>query len=296
MLCRDPFMPSYQRGAYPCGRCDGCMKDRNSLWQGRILLESLCHEKTCFVTLTYDDEHLPSGGTLVPRDCTLFLKRLRDSYDKPIRYYLAGEYGEKGSRPHYHAALFGIGPEDTALISSAWGLGFVHSGELTPASARYISSYVTKKMMKHDDPRLDGRYPEFSRKSLKPGIGATAVDEISKALNTPAGRRYIISNGDVPTFLSIGDASVRLGRYIRSRLRKSLDLYTVDGYTGEVKYGQTLTSSLQNEKDMQALREDWQNDPKLSQGTFKAYLSAIDQGKYDLMRQHLLNSKGRKSL
>lgn len=294
MLCRNPFMGI--RAAYPCGKCDGCMKDRNSLWQGRIILESMCHDKNVFVTLTYSDEHLPTGGTLVPKHVQDFLKRLRERYKKPVRYFVAGEYGGKNARPHYHAALFGIGPEDIDYIQNSWALGFVHCGELTPASARYIASYVTKKMMKPDDERLHGRYPEYSRKSLKPGIGATAVIQIAQALDTPAGRRYIHVNGDVPTFLKIGDTSVRLGRYIRSKLRRSLGLCVVDNYTGEVKYGSTLYTSQKLETDMQALREAWQNDPKHKSRSFKAYLSAVDQGKYDLMKSHLENSKRRKKL
>lgn len=294
MLCRNPYMGI--RAAYPCGQCDGCMKDRNSLWQGRIILESLCHEKCCFITLTYDDEHLPPGGTLVPEHFSGWIKRLRARAEVPIRYYVAGEYGDKTDRPHYHAALFGLGPEDIGIITAAWGHGFVHCGELTPASARYISSYVTKKMMKADDERLNGRYPEFSRKSLKPGIGALAVGKISEALDTPAGRRFIHVNGDVPTFLNIGGHSIRLGRYIRSELRRALDIFVVDDYTGEVKYGSSSYTKFKMEADMQALREDWQSHPKLSKKPFKAYLSEVDKGKYELMKSHLLNFKGRKKL
>lgn len=292
VLCRDPYIPLYgTRAASPCGKCDACYYNRNSLWQSRILMESLCHEKNVFATFTYDDEHLPEGGSLVPKHLQDYLKRLRSAYAKPIRYYLAGEYGDTNFRPHYHAALFGIGPEDSDILSSTWGMGSVHVGELTPASARYISSYVNKKMMKVDDVRLGGKYPEFSRKSLKPGIGALSVSSVVDALSSDAGNRALLLSGDVPFSLKIGGKTMPLGRYMRSVIRKSLDRYTVHPYTGEVKYGPSERSKIEYSQEMQALFDAWLVDPKLSSKTFKQYLSAIDNGRYNSVKSRIKNGK-----
>lgn len=306
MLCRGPYIPAYgRRAAYPCGKCDSCMKDRNSLWQSRIILESTCHEKNCFVTLTYNDAHLPEGGTLVPQHVQGWIKRMRERVPRvemdgemvsPIRFYVAGEYGDKGGRPHYHAALFGLGIEDSAMVSDCWGMGDIHVGELTLASARYIASYVTKKMMKPDDERLNGRHPEFSRKSLCPGLGAYAMPFIINSLQTTAGKRYLHELGDVPYALKFGDGWLPLGRYLRSRLRKCLDLYTVDRHTGEVKYGAPHAVQLQKEAEMLSLYDAWTNDPKLKEKTFKQFLSAVDNGKYALLKQRLETSRRRKVL
>ena len=60
----------------PCGHCVACRIARSREWAVRLLHESEFWDDFCFVTLTYDDEHLVSPS-LVPRDLTLFFKRLR---------------------------------------------------------------------------------------------------------------------------------------------------------------------------------------------------------------------------
>ena len=126
------------------------------------MLESYMHKESSFLTLTYAPEHIPSGGTLVPRDAQLFLKRLRKSISPvQIRYFLVGEYGDSTQRPHYHAALFGIGIGFTDVVKEAWGRGHVMLGDLTLHSAQYIAGYTIKKMTQKGDPRLDGRHPVF---------------------------------------------------------------------------------------------------------------------------------------
>ena len=46
--------------ALPCGKCDGCILARRKMWALRCYCESLYHKRNCFITLTYDDEHLPN--------------------------------------------------------------------------------------------------------------------------------------------------------------------------------------------------------------------------------------------
>lgn len=84
-----------------------CRLNRRRLWTHRLLLEQLKHGDSCFLTLTYDEKHLPEGGSLVPKHAQDFLKRLRSKTNLKLRYYLVGEYGEDTERPHYHVALFG---------------------------------------------------------------------------------------------------------------------------------------------------------------------------------------------
>lgn len=112
-----------KRMLIPCGQCIGCRLDYSREWANRGYLESLLHEQNYFITLTYDDNHLPMAefkehegkiyikddtwkGTLVKKDLQLFFKRLRDRIPK-FTYLACGEYGEEGERPHYHAILFG---------------------------------------------------------------------------------------------------------------------------------------------------------------------------------------------
>ena len=92
----------------------------------------MCHEKNCFITLTYDDENLPPGGTLVVQDYQAFVKRLRARISpQKLRYYFVGEYGDPKNteRPHYHAAIFGIGDEDGDLIQDCWKKGLTRTSD-----------------------------------------------------------------------------------------------------------------------------------------------------------------------
>ena len=43
----------------PCGRCIGCRLKYSRDWADRCMLEAQYHEHNVFLTLTYDDSHLP---------------------------------------------------------------------------------------------------------------------------------------------------------------------------------------------------------------------------------------------
>jgi len=181
----------------PCGRCIGCRIDRSKMWAARCVHEAQLHPSNSFITLTYDDRHLPRPGSLQPQHLRDFFKRLRH-YAGKFRYYACGEYGDLNFRPHYHALIFGYDPPDKELfrergkirvytsetISKAWQhKGFVTVGELTAESAAYCARYTMKKVggdqaqyyYSELDPytgELTPILPEFSRMSLKPGIAA----------------------------------------------------------------------------------------------------------------------------
>lgn len=195
------------------------------------MLESFKHAKCAFVTLTYDEEHYPTGGSLLVSDPQKFLKRLRKAIaPQKIRHYYCGEYGEKYGRPHYHLAIFGLGPEDEETINKAWGRGDIHVGDLTHDSAQYVAQYVTKKMNHPESkcnehcthPPLLGRRPEFSRMSLRPGIGASTVRDIADTLTTPHGCDALAEVGDVPHHLILERKQIPLGKYLRGKLRETL--------------------------------------------------------------------------
>lgn len=198
------------------------------------MLEAEQFTDNTFVTLTYDDDHLPSDLSLIPSDLQLFLKRLRKEVaPNRIRYFGVGEYGDVSARPHYHLALFNY-PNcfygtsrygrlysrccafcDTIL--DTWGKGMVMLGELNTASASYVAQYVTKKMTGKDDFRLQGRYPEFARMSLKPGIGAHMMHDYASTLLE---FNLMENRVDVPSTISIGGRQRPLGRYLTRNLRK----------------------------------------------------------------------------
>lgn len=216
MLCTRPFVRGIT--AFACGQCVPCRINRRRLWTHRMLLEAHTHAESAFVTLTYDEAHYPADGSLVPEDLKLWLKRLRQAiWPIRFRYYAVGEYGGQTWRPHYHAALFGILPDET-LVSSTWTKGYTMVGPLSPQSMAYVAGYVTKKMTRRDDSRLSGRVPEFARMSLRPGIGAPAMVSVARVLQTKHGAQLVSQLADVPTTLAHGKQLMPLGRYLKTRL------------------------------------------------------------------------------
>ena len=208
------------------------------------MLESALYVDNTFVTLTYSEENVPtfldrqSGvllTTLFPPDVQNWLKRFRKLMS-PVRFrfFLIGEYGDVTNRPHYHVALFGY-PNcewvnsryksgrinccaNCDRIRDSWGFGNVFLGSLETNSASYIAGYVTKKMTDREDPRLNGRFPEFSRQSNRGGgLGVGAMDEVASEL-----MRFNLdeSEADVPSALRHGKRILPLGRYLRRELRK----------------------------------------------------------------------------
>lgn len=197
------------------------------------MLEASQHDSNAFVTLTYDDEHLPKDGSVSIRDMQLFIKRLRKQGYK-FRYYLVGEYGDQTYRPHYHLALFGFpqcfrGQTDLrksvccktcSSIKSAWqSQGAIQVAFLEPASASYIAGYVTKKIKGLGVSLPPGLSPEFQRVSLKPGLGLRVMHDVADRLLTFNLEKEI---EDVPMSLQHGKYKHPLGRYLRQNLRRMI--------------------------------------------------------------------------
>lgn len=180
----------------PCGRCIGCRLEKARQWAVRCMHEAKLYEENCFVTLTYDDEHLPKDGGLVPEHFVLFMKRLRKRYGPGIRFFHCGEYGEKTLRPHHHALLFNHNFADrrelrfhsgeSKLYSSSeldklWPYGFASIGAVSFESAGYVARYSMKKVYGPGaDDWYAGRKPEYLTMSRRPGIGSEFIKKFRK--------------------------------------------------------------------------------------------------------------------
>lgn len=205
---------------FGCGQCLTCRINRARIWTHRILLENLIHEKSTFLTLTYEEDFNPKE--LKPRDLTLFLKRLRSKFEnRKLRYYAIGEYGEDEQRPHYHLALFGLGIEEEEEIKECWPYGFIYVGDINKDSARYITGYVMKGWTKENDlvlKKLNGRHKEFMRCSNRPGIGHDAIIKIAdNILKNP---HY--KPDRVIRELRYGKKDMPLGKYLTDILNQKL--------------------------------------------------------------------------
>ena len=215
---RDPTIAAAARHSsvvetsLPCGRCMGCRIKKAVEWTLRLKHEASQHSENCFITLTYNDEHLPiiNGVPSLPLytfDFQPFLKRLRKNTGKRIRFFMCSEYGSKTERPHYHALLFGYCPHDLVRwshedghwlyrskeLEDAWSdldplgsgqktpIGFVTVGQLCDETVRYVARYTLKKLDGvMSTVWLGSRQPDYIRMSLKPGIGAEWLDRFHR--------------------------------------------------------------------------------------------------------------------
>lgn len=136
----------------PCGKCIGCRLDYSRQWANRCMLELEYHDSAYFVTLTYDDAHIPKTAygdqetgeaidayTLSKRDFQLFMKRLRKAFpDDEIRFFACGEYGSNTFRPHYHAIIYGLHLDDLVMAGrSGSGYSYQYSQKLQNAWSIY---------------------------------------------------------------------------------------------------------------------------------------------------------------
>lgn len=166
--------------ALPCGSCPSCQVAKRKEWALRCEFESYYHKDNCFITLTYDDDHVPSS--LKKSDLQHFIKSLRNRGIK-FRYFACGEYGSSTARPHYHLIMFGYVPEDlkvhskvksgfyiyeSPFLASIWSKGFVSVQDFDIATAAYTAGYVSKKL-------ADGSRSGFLLMSKKPGIGEAYI-------------------------------------------------------------------------------------------------------------------------
>jgi len=168
-----------------------------------MMHEASSYDSNQFLSFTYAPRFLPPKANLRPDDMRLFWKRARRAFG-PMRYVAAGEYGERTSRPHYHAIAFGLDLPDlvpkskndrgeilygSKSLDEVWGLGSTKIGAVTFQSCGYVASYMLKDIK--SDYARDGTYQfinpktgesferlrPFARYSNRPGIGREWIDK-----------------------------------------------------------------------------------------------------------------------
>lgn len=189
----------------PCGHCLECRQQHASMWADRCTFEAKQYKYNYFITLTYDDKHLPANGSLSKDDFKKFIKSVRDYFrlhygETNIRFFGCGEYSPK-LRPHYHILLFNCNIRDLArdfelkeddgryhrykrptatafysrVIYDCWdNKGMICVDDVNYNTASYVAGYVLKKANEKNVQALEhlGLEPEFIRMSNHPGIGA----------------------------------------------------------------------------------------------------------------------------
>lgn len=229
----------------PCQKCLGCKSAYATQWANRCVHEASEWDFNSFLTLTYDDDHVPPA--LRPDHLQKFVKRLRKrASDSPrainrdrshgIRVFACGEYGSQQQRPHYHLLLFNCAFPDqllagrelyeSPLVNDLWKYGSNRIGEVNARSANYVAQYSLKKQAPRDygaykvmvvDPetgellRYSTRYrvqPPFLRMSTRPAIGLRWLTRYSRDLEPG----YLVEEGGQHT----------IPRYYRKKIKEEI--------------------------------------------------------------------------
>lgn len=295
MPCFNPYYRKINTGAIhsldvsqsipcPCGHCPYCRYRMSRTWVLRLKLEAMQWQKSCFLTLTYNDENL-KDRSLHPEHLTDFWKRLRYyvslKYGSScrIKYFSCGEYGDKFGRPHYHALIFGLDAGDNDIILKAWTFGFIQNGSLTENSIKYVAGYALKKLGKDKDRfRRSKKWPEFIRASQ--GIGVHIVSKLPHF--TP-----VIYFDGRPEFL---------GRYLTKKLAERFypysDLITHRNPVFQLALEEYITKL---EDMMWKWHKEYDNLDKLNKSRYSllrfSYEKDTIQFKRDFLSRYKLNSR-----
>jgi len=181
-----------------CGKCLKCLTKRKAQWSYRMMEEKRQSFSSYFVTLTYDDKHLPRtdyGCSINKNDHFEFIKNLKElekpkklalrsyiskeEYDRQtygipetakFKYYGVSEYGDLKGRSHWHYILFNI--RDIANITLAWGKGKV---DVDPDVNVNNIDYVLKYMIK-DHSNIDYENRDKEKSFMSKGLGLSVAD------------------------------------------------------------------------------------------------------------------------
>lgn len=217
MQCTGPLFIEGSQVA--CGQCLACRLNRARDDSVRCIHERSSWKKAAFVTLTYNDQDLPSDYALDRVEFTKFWKRLRRAVDpEKLKYYACGEYGEKDGRPHYHAIIFGVSPSEGKLVERCWGHGFVYMGTAQAESMRYVAYYVRKAVGNLTGAEAYTVLMRLSRMRVPAFI----------VMSQGIGRGFVDANRDLflrQGYVTVGGKPQGMPTYYRRRLkeRKVLD-------------------------------------------------------------------------
>lgn len=151
-----------------CRHCLNCLVKRQSqiefLAKKELLSVYQSGRSASFVTLTYDDNHIPYNEngfiTLRRKDLQNWIKNMRRQMEYygekvPFKYLYCGEYGDgthsttksgvSTHRPHYHVVFLGLSTSQVKKYTrKLWKNGLCDIGELSAGGIRYLCKYMTK--------------------------------------------------------------------------------------------------------------------------------------------------------
>ena len=153
----------------PCGKCLPCKMRKRSSWSFRLVQELRYSKSAYFVTLTYDDIHVPCLGYVIEpdvvdegiiemkREAVLFFKLLRKRNKQlwpkvKLSYYLTAERGAETKRPHFHAIIFNLNDDYEKSLLDAWKdqetkkpKGMIQIYPANEAMINYVTGYFLEE-------------------------------------------------------------------------------------------------------------------------------------------------------
>lgn len=241
MKCIHPTIINDGKGSrrmVPCGRCAWCRKKKRDEWFVRFLSESLrvpCY----FVTLTYDDDFVPTrfvsfddGETFVVRgfhddyiseevgrvgtlaylkDWQDYMKRVRKHIDSsltPLKYFFVSEHGKQRKRIHYHALVWCDNPDIQKYLVDEWSFGDSVSDPADCGAMKYVTKYILKGSDNKSNSLLDDNI-----KTNSAGIGCDLWPRLVK---------HYISPNYQSTFRYMGSYHA-FPAYFKKKIREFLD-------------------------------------------------------------------------
>lgn len=191
LVCRNPLkLHKFAEAFGRCGVCPDCVKMKQIEWANRMCLESYGKAfRPLFLTMTYDNAHLPSNRSECVKFCQRFIKKLRKK-GLSVRYFLATENGSRGGRLHQHMVVWikeiaHLNPYlKWELLYETWGAGRLEAQEIrSPGAFFYTAKYIVKNITEKKPgsvwSRREGQYIDAGRLytwSNKPALGTDGID------------------------------------------------------------------------------------------------------------------------
>jgi len=235
----------------PCGKCLACRIAKKREWKIRLMHESYFHDKSIFVTFTYDDDNIPENGSLSKRDIQLWLKRFRKSIPVKIVYYLTGEYGDVTARPHYHAIIFGVDESYESLILETWNKGMIKVGNVEHDSIQYVCGYIEKKLYGElADKYYNGRQVPFAL--ISKGLGRRYALAQQEAIRQTLSVKYKGKEQGLPRYYAkVLDLDPEEFKEKSDEYNQKIEEFWINKGSTDILYSRHL-ARLQNEKNIEA--------------------------------------------
>lgn len=169
-------------------------------WQKlELLIAANFRRGDLWITLTYDDDHLPAGRREACAQAQAFFDRLRlrrKRKGQPLQYLYCTEHKHGEGRWHHHVLVNRCG-KDYSDILGAWGRGGVDIRTVRITKTKTFET-LARYMTKEARDKVGHRLWSGSRNLARPEATVESVPETAE-LRIPRGVRKLDDSGDVRT-------------------------------------------------------------------------------------------------